>query len=135
MLLGFVINILSIVIFFLGFNINFLFCQIQCFIFPLSVHLLDLLVSFWLFSRNPSWNSSCTCFVTCIFNSIAFQPIFIDHLWCTRHWTIIIHLRTHSSAFIEFLLDIRHCASDWDTKMNKIQSWIWEASQPRKVDN
>lgn len=58
--------------------------------------------------------------VTRTFSSIAFQPIFIYHLWCARHWAIIIHLWTHSSTFIEFLLDIGHCASDWDTKMSKI---------------
>lgn len=57
------INILSIAIFFLGFNINFLFVKSNVSFFPSVFTLLDLLGSFWLRSRNlPSWNSSWPCF-------------------------------------------------------------------------
>lgn len=58
------------------------------------------------------------------FHSIAFQQIFIDYLWCARPWPIVIRLWTHLSTLIEFPLGIGQGASDWHTKMNKVEDLL-----------
>lgn len=125
-------------IFFLGFNINFpfFFGQIQCFLpRPLVFTLLDLLVSFWWCSTNPpSWNSACLCFCDphLQFSSIS-TNIYRSSVMCQT-------LGYHHSFMNSFInmhwvpTDPGYCASDWDTKMNKMPSLVWEAAQSRDRD-
>lgn len=62
----------------------------------------------------------------CTFNSIACQPIFIDHLWCARPWAIIIRLRTHSSTLTE--VPLIGTVPVTDRKINEIESLTQDAA-------
>lgn len=103
--------------------INFRFLQVQCSPHPHpSAHFLWSLISFWQCSTSPLLASLCPCFLTYPFNLISLQPVFIGHLWCSRHQAIIIRLWTHSSTLIEFLLACGQCARDRDKERNKLWS-------------